>query len=146
MPSDKLDHLKDLINLQERMNQIFKEVIPLPPQLEVNNSWSPLVDIYELGREIIIKIDLPEVEQENIQVNIEGEQLTITGERNLPQGVEPEKFYRKERFYGTFLRHFTLPYNIDQENINADYKNGVLTITISKLAPKVAKKITVKVK
>jgi HSP20 family protein len=145
MSSNNLDHLKDLINLQERMNQIFKEVIPLPPQIDSNNTWSPLVDIYELGNEIVIKVELPEVEQEKIQVNIEGEELTVTGERNLPQSVEPEKYYRKERFYGTFSRHFTLPYNIDQENINADYKNGVLTITMPKLTPKVAKQITVKV-
>ena len=126
------------------MNQIFKEVIRPPIPLSVN-SWSPLVDIYEFGNEIIIKIDLPEVEQKNIQVNIEGEQLIITGERNLPIGVEQEKFYRMERFYGVFLRHITLPHSIDQENINADYKSGVLTITMSKLAPRVAKQINVKV-
>ncbi|MBI4850693.1 MAG: Hsp20/alpha crystallin family protein [Acidobacteria bacterium] len=141
--SDKLEHIKDLLSLQEKMNQIFKEVME-PPTISTN-IWSPLVDIYELEKEIVVKIDLPEVDQKNIQVNIEGELLSIEGERTLPEEVDQEKFYRIERFHGKFLRQITLPFNIDQEKVSADYKNGVLTITLSKLAPKLTKQITVKI-
>jgi HSP20 family protein len=141
--STKSDQVKDLLTLQERMNQIFKEVIQ-PPSVSID-TWSPLVDIYEVENEIVIKVDLPEVDQKKIYVSLEGEKLTITGERSFPKGVDQEKFYRIERFYGNFSRDIILPYNIDQEKINADYKNGVLTITLFKLAPKLAKQIMVKI-
>lgn len=138
-----LKHVKELIDLQEKMNQIFKEAVQQPNFSR--STWLPLVDIYETENKIIVKVDLPEVEQKNIQVNLEGEQLTVLGERALPKDFEQEKFHQMERFYGNFSRHIILPYNIDQEKISADYKNGVLTITLFKLAPKVAKQIPVKI-
>ncbi|MBK7994451.1 MAG: Hsp20/alpha crystallin family protein [Blastocatellia bacterium] len=140
--SDKLEHLKDLINLQEKMNRLFKEVTVVS---DSKDSWVPLVDIYEAQETIVIKVDLPEVAQEDIQVNLDGDKLTLIGKRNLPIGVEKEQFQCMERFYGQFNRQFTLPSNVDPEKINADYKMGVLTITLPKIAPKIAKQIKVKI-
>ncbi len=139
---DKLEHLKDLINLQEKMNRLFKEVTVVS---DSKDSWVPLVDIYEIQEAIVIKVDLPEVAQEDIQVNLDGDKLTLTGKRNLPTGIEKEQFHCMERFYGQFNRQFTLPSNVDPEKINADYKMGVLTITLPKIAPKIAKQIKVKI-
>lgn len=140
--SDKLEHLKDLINLQEKMNRLFKEVTVVS---DSKDSWVPLVDIYETQETIVIKVDLPEVVQEDIQVNLDGDKLTLIGKRNLPVGIEKEQFQCMERFYGQFNRQFTLPSNVDPEKINADYKMGVLTITLPKIAPKIAKQIKVKI-
>lgn len=140
--SDKLEHLKDLMNLQEKMNRLFKEVTIVS---DSKDSWVPLVDIYETQETIVIKVDLPEVAQEDIQVNLDGDKLTLIGKRNLPVGIEKEQFQCMERFYGQFNRQFTLPSNVDPEKINADYKMGVLTITLPKIAPKIAKQIKVKI-
>lgn len=139
-----LKHVKELIDLQEKMNEIFKDTTQQQPNHNINN-WLPLLDVYETEKEIIVKVDLPEIEQNTIQVSVDGAELTILGQRAFPKGIEQEKFYRMERFYGNFSRNIILPYNIDQEKISADYKNGVLTITLSKLAPKVAKQIPVKI-
>lgn len=145
MSVDRLEHLRELLKVQEKMNNLFKEVTQKPVMLDTNTNWLPLADIYETKDNLIVKIDLPEVDENNIKVNIEGERLTVSGQRSLPKGVEPEQFHRQERFYGEFIRHFVLPYNIDQDNIDADYKNGVLTITMPKLTIKVTKQIMVKV-
>lgn len=140
--SDKLEHLKDLINLQEKMNRLFKEVTVVS---DSKDTWVPLVDIYETQETIVIKVDLPEVAQEDIQVNLDADKLTLIGKRDLPIGIEKEQFQCMERFYGQFNRQFALPSNVDPEKINADYKMGVLTITLPKISPKIAKQIKVKI-
>jgi HSP20 family protein len=141
---DKIENLKELLKVQEKMNRLFKEVTQ-PLALDTNTSWLPLVDIYETKESLVLKVDLPDIDQNDIKVNIDGEKLTISGQRSLPKGIEAEQFHRQERFYGEFLRHLVLPYNIDQDNVDANYKNGVLTITMPKITPKVARQIMVKV-
>jgi HSP20 family protein len=107
--------------------------------------WSPPVDIYETETDVILKAELPEVNQKDIDIQVENNTLTLKGERKFEKETKKENFHRVERAYGTFTRSFTLPNAIDQEKIRADYKDGVLKITMPKREETRAKQIRVAV-
>jgi HSP20 family protein len=93
--------------------------------------WVPPVDIYEgQNHEMVIKAELPDIKREDIDIRVEDNTLTITGEKKLEDNVKQDQFHRIERMYGTFTRSFTLPAAIDTEKVNAEYRNGVLTIKL----------------
>ena len=95
------------------------------------NSWMPPVDIYQTGdHELVLKAELPDLKREDIQVVFENNTLTLKGERKLEGEVKQEQFHRVERAYGTFSRSFSLPSTVDATRIGAEYKNGVLTVTL----------------
>jgi HSP20 family protein len=93
--------------------------------------WSPPVDILESENELVLKADLPEVNENDIDVQVERQTLTIRGERKFEK-EENAGFHRIERSYGSFLRSFAVPSTVDTEKVAADYKNGVLTIRLPK--------------
>jgi HSP20 family protein len=93
-------------------------------------AWTPLCDIYETEKELVLKMELPDVKKEDVHVTLENNLLTIRGERKLEEKIERENFYRHERNYGGFLRTFTLPTFVDGEKIFAEFKHGLLTITL----------------
>ena len=129
------DPLRNLIYLQERMNELFDESLGSGPQhgLRVAHSiWSPAVDIYESSGEIVLKADIPGLTQEQIEVNLENRQLTIRGDRRPDNETGSDAYHRIERPTGPFVRSFNLPPTVDEGSICADYKNGVLTITLPK--------------
>jgi HSP20 family protein len=96
-----------------------------------NGRWVPAVDIFENGKqELVLKAELPDMKREDIQVVFENNTLTLKGERKLENDVKQEQFHRVERAYGTFSRSFSLPSTVDASKIGADYKNGVLTVTL----------------
>src|SRR5215469_13091265 len=97
-----------------------------------NRPWSPAVDIYETENELVLKADLPDVNQKDIDVRVENQTLTIAGTRNFEKSEEKKGFHRIERSYGQFVRSFTIPNTFDTENISANYQNGVLTVKLSK--------------
>ncbi len=105
--------------------------------------WTPPVDVWETENELVLKADVPEVKPENIDVNFENGTLTLRGKRDFEKKDEGKGYHRIERAYGSFVRAFTLPETVDPEKLNADYKNGVLTITIGK--KEIAKPKSVKV-
>ncbi len=94
--------------------------------------WSPAVDVLETENAIVLKADLPDVNLEDISVNVENQTLTIKGERKFESSGDNNGYHRIERSYGAFVRSFTLPSIVDNEKVGADYKNGVLTVTIPK--------------
>ena len=103
--------------------------------LLTNGRWVPAVDIFENGKqELVLKAELPDMKREDIQVVFENNTLTLKGERKFAAledaGVKQEQFHRLERAYGTFSRSFSLPSTVDASKIAAEYKNGVLTITL----------------
>jgi HSP20 family protein len=104
--------------------------------LLTNGRWVPAVDIFETGKqELVLKAELPDMKREDIQVVFENNTLTLKGERQfentvLESGVKQEQFHRLERAYGTFSRSFSLPSTVDATRIGAEYKNGVLTVTL----------------
>lgn len=96
-----------------------------------NGRWVPAVDIYENGKqELVLRAELPGMERADIQVVFENNTLTLKGERKFDHDVKQEQFHRVERAYGTFSRSFSLPSTVDASKIAAEYKNGVLTVTV----------------
>ena len=106
-------------------------------------TWRPVVDVYENGKGIVIKADLPGMDKDHVEVDLKDDVLTIKGERSYDHEVKDDKFYLKERSLGTFLRRFTVPGNIDAGKINAEFKDGVLTVEVPKPEELKPKQITV---
>jgi HSP20 family protein len=106
--------------------------------------WSPAVDIYETENELVLKADLPDVDPKNVGIQLENGTLTLKGERKFEdQKSNGKGFHRVERSYGSFVRAFSLPDTVDGEKVKADYKSGVLTVTLQK--KEVAKPKTINV-
>lgn len=120
---------------QDSLSRLFSEPASRP--------WSPAVDIYETENELVLKADLPDIDPKNVGIQVENSTLTLKGERKFEQEKNGKGFHRIERSYGSFVRAFSLPETVDSEHVKADYKNGVLTITIQK--KEVAKPRTINV-
>ena len=97
-----------------------------------NRPWSPAVDIYETENDLVLKADLPEVDQKDIDVRVENQTLTISGERKFEEKQAENGYHRIERSYGSFVRSFAVPNTFDTEKVAAAFKNGVLTVTLPK--------------
>lgn len=126
---------RDLMTLQERMNRLFDESMRgarTPDEAMSTTAWSPAVDIYETENDIVLKAELPEVDQKEIDIQVANNTLTISGERKFDESLKKENFHRVERAYGRFSRSFTLPSLINQEKIKAEYKDGVLRVELPK--------------
>ena len=124
---------REFAQLQERINRVFTDAYGRGGEEGLMNqgSWIPPVDIYQNGNhEIVLKVELPDVRREDIQVAIDDNTLTIKGEKQLSDEVKEDQFQRIERAYGTFSRSFSLPPNVDASKLSAEYKNGVLTVRI----------------
>lgn len=110
------------------------------------SAWTPLCDIYETDKELVLKMELPEMKKEDVHVTVENNLLTLRGERKFDEKVERENFHRIERQYGEFVRTFTLPPFVDGNKIFAEFKDGLLTVTLPKNTAAIPKQIEVKVK
>ena len=108
--------------------------------------WQPPVDIYEDEHSVVIKAEVPDVDQKDIDIRIENNTLTIRGERKHASDVKKENYYRVERYFGQFQRSFSLPNSIDQDKVQAACDKGILTITLPKSASTKPKQISVEVK
>ena len=120
---------------QDSLSRLFSEPASRP--------WSPAVDIYETENELVLKADIPEVDPKNVGIQVENGTLTLKGERKFEEEKNGKGFHRIERSYGSFVRAFSLPDTVDAEKVKADYKSGVLTVTIPK--KEVAKPRTINV-
>ncbi len=107
--------------------------------------WSPYVDVYETENGYILKAEIPGINREDIKLDINKNTLTLKGEKKFEEKVERDKYIRVERRYGTFSRSFTLSDKVDKENISANYKDGVLEITMPKKEEAKPKEIKVEV-
>lgn len=96
------------------------------------SAWSPKVDIVETDKEYLIKAELPEVDKEDVKVNIENGELRLSGERKQEKEEKGKKFHRVERYHGSFMRSFSLPDNVDADNIKASFKDGMLNLSLPK--------------
>jgi HSP20 family protein len=95
------------------------------------STWMPPVDIFQTGdHELVLKAELPDMNREDIGINIENFVLTITGEKKASTDVKDEQYHHVERRYGSFSRSFSLPQTVDPNKVSAEYKNGVLTVKI----------------
>jgi len=108
-------------------------------------AWTPAVDIFETEHDVVLKAELPDMKESDIDVRVEKNTLTLSGERKYEKEFSEENALRTERYYGTFSRSFTLPNTIKQDGVKAEYKNGVLTVTLPKLEEAKPKQIKVAV-
>jgi HSP20 family protein len=138
------------LTLQQRLNKILAEPFapfgfPVEEGLLVRG-WVPTCDVFETPTQMIIKLELPEVKKENIHVLIEGNMLTISGERKLEENIKEENYHRIERNYGEFVRTFTLPPTLELKTLTAEFNEGLLRVVIQKREEARAKAVEVKVK
>src|SRR5438094_9463960 len=113
-----------------RMNRLFRELFSseAPEEALTTTSFAPPVDIYEDEHNITLKIEVPGIDENDIDVRIDNNTLTVHGERNFEKEEKEENYRRIERQYGSFTRSFTLPSTVDPNNVQANYEKGVLKI------------------
>ena len=131
-----------------RMNRVFREQFQnpeVPGEALTTTGFAPPVDIYEDEHNITLKMEVPGIDEKDIDVRIENNTLTVRGERKLEKEEKEENFRRVERQYGSFTRSFTLPSSVDRGQVSADYEKGVLKIKLAKRAEAKPKQIKVNV-
>jgi len=138
---------RDLRTIQEQMNRLIDLAWNRESGEDIREgAWQPPVDIYEDENSVIIKAELPDVDQKDIEVKIEDNTLMLRGERKQDQTVKKENYHRIERYYGSFQRSFALPLTIDREKVKASCERGILTIILPKREESRPKQINVEVK
>jgi HSP20 family protein len=143
-PVREFSGLQDRFN---RMNRFFRESLSRegPEEALIATSFAPPVDIYEDEHNISLKMEVPGIEEKDIDVRIEGNTLTVHGERKLEKDEKEENYRRMEREYGSFTRSFTLPSSVDPTQVSAHYDKGVLKVSLAKKAEAKPKQIKVSV-
>ncbi|MDR3720038.1 MAG: Hsp20/alpha crystallin family protein [Candidatus Acidiferrales bacterium] len=141
----RFDTFQGLSGLQEQVNRLFDTSFPGRSDNSALTTWAPAVDIYETENELVVKADLPDINEKDLDVRIENNTLTIRGERKFEKKVTEDNYLRVERTYGSFSRSFSLPNTVNSEAIKADYKNGVLTVELPKRAESKPKQVKVNV-
>jgi HSP20 family protein len=139
------DPFHNLSALQEQVNRLFDSKFSQNGDSSALSAWAPSVDAYETENELVIKADLPGTTEKDLDVRFENNLLTIGGERKFEQEVKEENYLRMERSYGSFHRTFSLPNTVDAQAIQAQYTDGVLTVTLPKRAESKPKQVKVNV-
>jgi HSP20 family protein len=133
MATNSWDVMRELATIQERMNRIWGSVYDRGHDDVTNRgTWQPPVDIYETDqREIVLKAEVPGLNRNDIDLTVENQTLTIRGERRPEDGINQDgAYHRVERAYGPFSRSFTLPATVDAGKVRAEYRDGVLTVSL----------------
>jgi HSP20 family protein len=129
------DPFREVVALQSRLNSLFQDYGRGQEEDNISAaSFAPPVDIYEDDQKLVLKLEVPGVKQEDLDIQVEGRTLTVRGERKFSSEEKQENFHRVEHRYGTFARSFTLPNSVDAENVKATYDAGVLQLELAKKA------------
>jgi len=141
------DPFREFTTLQDRMNRLFQDSFGNEGREEAlaTSSFAPAVDVYEDEHKITLKIEVPGIDEKDIDIRVENNLLTVHGERKFEKEEKEENYRRVERQYGSFTRSFNLPNTVDAENISADYDRGVLKVQLAKKAEAKPKQIKVNV-
>jgi HSP20 family protein len=125
------DQSRDMAALQEGLSRMLEGVYRRPQEDLNRGAWVPVVDVYTNDQhELVLKAELPDMKEEEIEVTVEGNTLTLSGEKKLDTEITEEQFHRIERSYGAFARTFALPPTVDPAKVSAQYKAGVLTVRL----------------
>jgi HSP20 family protein len=138
---------REFATLQDRMNRLFRESFNDVGRDEslTTSTFAPPVDVYEDEQKVTLKIEVPGIDEKDIDVRVENNTLTVHGERKIEKEEKEENYRRVERQYGSFTRTFTLPSSVDTDKVSATYDKGVLNITLPKKAEAQPKQIKVNV-
>src|SRR5215468_8809741 len=144
MPIVRYDPFRDLRTLQEEVNRLFSTNLRTFGDEGIGRgAWNPSVDIYENKDQIVLEAELPGMKQEDFDLSIENNVITLRGERKFEKTDETDNYHRVERSYGSFTRSFTLPQTVSAEGASAEYNNGVLRVTLPKREETKARRIQV---
>src|SRR5580693_3924846 len=144
MAITRWDPFREVVALQNRVNSLFREMNEGDSPL-TTASFVPAVDIYEDAKKVVLKLEVPGMEEKDLDVRVENNTLTVKGERKFEKDEKEENFHRIERRYGSFYRAFTLPTTVDVEHVNANYNAGILRLELSKKPEAQPKQIKVNV-
>jgi HSP20 family protein len=138
---------REFSTMQERMNRLFRDSYRPegPEDALTTTSFAPPVDIYEDEHNVTLKLEVPGIDEKDIDVRVDNNTLTVHGERKMEKEEKEENFRRVERQYGSFTRSFTLPSSVDPMQVIANYNQGVLKISLAKKAEAKPKQIKVNV-
>jgi HSP20 family protein len=134
---------KEFSTLSNRLNRLIDR--PREDEGDYLGNWSPVVDIYDKGGEVVIHAELPGMKKEDIDIRVENNVLTLRGKRERKEEVKEEGYFRSERAYGSFSRSFSLPTSVDVKKIVAEYKDGVLSLTLPKAEEAKPRQIDIKI-
>lgn len=138
------DPFREMTTLQDRMNRLFNDQFGAMTRDEaLTGSFVPPVDVYEDENTIQVRLEVPGIDEKDIDIRMENNVLTVRGERKFEKDEKEENFHRVERRYGSFTRSFTLPSTVNSDDVQADYDKGVLTIRLAKRAEAKPKQIKV---
>jgi HSP20 family protein len=137
------DPFRDLSALQSEVNRLFTRATG--GEVAERQSWIPAIDVVETDDAIVLKAELAGMKPEDINIEVQDNVLTVSGERRFEEEVKEDKFYRIERRYGSFSRSLALPPTADESKVDAAYENGILKITVQKAEVVKPKKITVNI-
>jgi HSP20 family protein len=128
------DPLNTLTTFQDEMTRLFDDNFYTRARRQPSaiTAWAPAVDIFETGHELVLKADLPDLDEKDIDVRVENNMITVSGERKFEKELKEENYLRVERSYGSFSRSFSLPNTVKMDAVLAEYKNGVLTVHLPK--------------
>ena len=140
----------NVVGVQDRINRIFDDAFGGRRSTDegdwaLGGTWAPPVDIYEHGDDIVLKAEVPGIDPDSVDIRVENNVLSLKGERKFEAEVKREDCHRVERAYGSFSRSFTLPNVVDTEKIKADYKDGVLKVTLPQKEEAKPKQISISV-
>jgi len=128
------DPLKELVGIQERMNKLFESAL-VRTNFDAEGgvgAWSPVADVYETPTQVVFSLELPGLNLADIDLKLEDDDLLVYGERKMQREEAGEQFHRVERSYGKFARRFRLPSHVDRDSVAATYRDGVVTVALSK--------------
>lgn len=141
----RFEPFRGVTTIQDQINRLFNEAFDCSSEEGNLTTWAPAVDIHETEHELVVKADLPGVEPEDLDIRVENNILAIRGERKSEKKVNEDNYLRAERSYGSFSRSFLLANTVNTEAIKADYKDGVLTLTVPKREEAKPKQIKIQV-
>jgi HSP20 family protein len=141
----RYDPFRELRGLQDEMTRLFTNGAPISGAREdmLGGAWSPRVDIFENKDHLVLEAELPGMSRGDFELSFENNVLTLKGERNFEKKTENDNYHRVERAYGSFTRSFTLPQTVTAEGSTAEFKNGVLHVSLPKREETKARKIEV---
>jgi HSP20 family protein len=145
MAITRWDPFREVSVLQNRLNSLFRDFNEGDGGPLTTASFVPAVDIYEDAQKVVLKLEVPGIEEKDLDIRVENHTLTVKGERKFEKEEKEENFHRIERRYGSFFRAFTLPTTVDTENVKASYSAGVLKLELNKKAEAQPKQIKINV-
>jgi HSP20 family protein len=144
MAITRFDPFREVVSMQNRLNSLFRDMNEGDSPL-TTAAFVPAVDIYEDDKKIVLKLEVPGIQEKDLDISVENSTLTVKGERKLEAEEKEENFHRIERRYGSFFRAFTLPSTVDTEHVQAKYNAGVLKLELLKKPEAQPKQIKINV-